>query len=45
MINLLLTIGSALAVTLSWSINQSILWATLRGVLSWAYVIYYAIKY
>jgi hypothetical protein len=37
--------GSALAITISWSANKSILWAMLHGVLSWIYVIYYAIRY
>jgi hypothetical protein len=37
--------GSALAITISWSANQSILWAMLHGVLGWVYVIYYAVKY
>lgn len=40
-----ISIGSAIAVTLSYSINKSILWATLHGVFSWLYVIYFAIKY
>ena len=38
-----LTLGSALAVTISWSINKSILWAILHGGFSWAYVIYFAV--
>lgn len=37
--------GSALAITISWNANQSILWAILHGVFSWFYVIYYALKY
>lgn len=37
--------GSALAITISWSANKSILWAILHGFFSWGYVIYYAIKY
>jgi len=37
--------GSALAITISWSANKSILWAILHGILGWAYVIYYAVKY
>jgi hypothetical protein len=37
--------GSALAITISWSVNKSILWAIIHGFLSWVYVIYYAIKY
>ena len=36
-------LGSALAIAISWSTNQSILWALLHGVLSWLYVIYFAI--
>jgi len=35
--------GSALAITLSWSLHKSILWAIVHGLLSWFYVIYYAI--
>ncbi len=35
--------GSALAIAISWSVNHSILWAIIDGVLSWIYVIYYAI--
>jgi len=37
--------GSALAITISWSVNHSILWAIIHGFLSWIYVIYYALKY
>ena len=36
-------LGSAIAVTISWSVNNSILWAILHGILSWAYVLYYAL--
>jgi hypothetical protein len=35
--------GTALAIAISWSVNQSILWAVIHGILSWLYVIYYAI--
>lgn len=35
--------GSALAIAISWSVNQSILWAILHGILGWFYVIYYAL--
>lgn len=35
--------GTALAIAISWSVNKSILWAIVHGVLSWAYVIYFAI--
>jgi hypothetical protein len=37
--------GTALAITISWSVNQSIFWAIVHGMLSWIYVIYYAAKY
>jgi hypothetical protein len=35
--------GSALAIAISWSVHHSILWAILHGILSWLYVIYYAL--
>lgn len=35
-------LGSAIAVAISWSLNKSIIWAVIHGVLSWLYVIYYA---
>jgi hypothetical protein len=35
--------GAALAITISWSVNHSILWAIIHGILSWIYVIYYAL--
>lgn len=37
--------GTALAIAISWSANQSILWAIVHGLLSWIYVIYYALVY
>jgi hypothetical protein len=40
-----ISFGSALAMILSWSINRSILWALLHGILSWLYVIYFVIRY
>jgi hypothetical protein len=36
-------LGSALAITISWSLHKSILWAILHGIFSWFYVIYFAI--
>ncbi len=38
-----ITFGSALAIAISWSANKSILWAIIHGLLSWIYVIYYAL--
>jgi len=35
--------GSVLAITISWSVNHSILWAIIHGCLSWLYVVYYAL--
>ena len=37
--------GTALAITISWSANKSLLWAVIHGVLSWVYVVYYALVY
>ncbi len=34
--------GSAIAIVCSWQRNRSILWAILAGILSWFYVIYFA---
>lgn len=36
-------LGTAIAVAISWSLNKSIVWAIIHGVLSWIYVIYYAL--
>jgi len=38
-----ISMGSALAMILSWERSQSILWAIFHGILSWLYVIYYAL--
>jgi hypothetical protein len=38
-----ITFGTALAIAISWSQNQSILWAIVHGLLSWFYVVYYAL--
>ena len=35
--------GSALAITISYSMNHSILWTIIHGILSWLYVIYLAL--
>jgi hypothetical protein len=37
--------GSALAMIISYTAWHSILWAIFHGMLSWVYVIYYALKY
>jgi hypothetical protein len=35
--------GSALAIAISWSTHHSIFWAIIHGILSWIYVVYFAI--
>ena len=34
-------LGNVIAVVMSWSVNNSVLWAILHGILGWFYVIYY----
>lgn len=36
-------LGAAIAVTISWSLHKSILWAIVHGIFSWFYVIWFAI--
>jgi hypothetical protein len=38
-----LSMGSALAMILSWSRNSKVLWAIFHGLLSWVYVIYFVL--
>ena len=38
-----ISLGSAIAIVCSWDRNRSILLALLAGILSWVYVIYYAL--
>jgi hypothetical protein len=40
-----ITFGSALAMVISWTANKSMLWVIVHGLLSWLYVIYYALRY
>jgi hypothetical protein len=35
--------GSALAIAISYNTNHSILWAIIHGILSWLYVVYFAL--
>ena len=37
--------GTALAITISWTANKSLLWVVVHGLLSWLYVLYYALRY
>jgi ABC-type Fe3+-siderophore transport system permease subunit len=36
-------LGAVIAVVCSWQRNRSILWAMLAGILTWFYVIYFAL--
>ena len=36
-------LGSSIAVAISWSLHKSLLWVIIHGLLSWFYVIYYAL--
>jgi hypothetical protein len=36
-------LGSMLAITFSWARNRSIFWAIVAALLSWFYVIYFAL--
>ena len=38
-----ISLGSAIAVAISWSLHKSIIWAVIHGVLGWFYVIFYAL--
>jgi len=35
--------GAVLAIAISWSLHQSVLWAIFHGILSWVYVVYYVV--
>jgi len=37
--------GTALAITISWTANKSLLWVLIHGILGWIYVVYYALVY
>lgn len=38
-----ISVGSALAITISWWKSQSVLWAMFHGLCSWLYVIYHVV--
>ena len=40
-----ITFGTALAMAISFNVNQSVLWAMIHGALSWLYVIYFVVRY
>lgn len=37
-------LGAAIAVVCSWQRSRSIFWAIVAGVLSWIYVVYFALS-
>ena len=39
------TFGSAMAMAISFNINQSVFWAFIHGLLSWIYVVWYILIY
>ena len=38
-----ISFGTALAITISWSLHKSLLWAGIHGIFGWFYVVYYAV--
>lgn len=36
-----LSFGSALAITVSWSLWHSLIWAAIHGAFGWIYVVYF----
>lgn len=38
-----ISFGTALAITISWSLHKSLFWAGVHGLCSWFYVVYYAL--
>ncbi len=38
-----ISLGAAIAVTISWSLHSSVLWAIIHGALGWLYVLWYVI--
>gem|GEM_PF-488081 len=36
-------IGNIIAIVVSWSVNHSILWALIHGILGWLYIVYYVL--
>ncbi len=38
-----ITLGTLIAVLVSWTANESIIWAIIHGFFGWFYVIYYVL--
>ena len=40
-----ISFGSVLAIVISWTMNKSIVWAIIHGLLGGLYVLYYVIRF
>lgn len=40
-----ITFGTALAMAISFNVNQSVFWAILHGLFSWLYVLYFVVRF
>jgi len=40
-----ITFGTALAMAISFNVNQSVMWAVIHGLFSWIYVIYFVVRF
>ncbi len=40
-----ISFGSVLAIVMSWTMNKSIIWAIIHGLMGWIYVVDYVSKY
>jgi hypothetical protein len=40
-----ITFGTALAMAISFNVNQSVLWAIVHGLFSWFYVLYFVVRF
>ena len=38
-----ISLGSAIAVAISWSLHGSVLWAIIHGILGWLYVLWHVL--
>ena len=39
-----ISLGTLIAIVISWSVNHSVLWAIIHGFFGWFYVFYYLIS-
>lgn len=38
-----ISFGTALAIAVSFNINDSVIWAIIHGIFGWFYILYYAL--